>query len=172
VNDYVDGGAESRHAIAQAHTYMTRQWCVFCARVSARICTYAYIHTHTYIHVRVCTCDTSTHQTDTPKSDTHMRTQQVTASMDARILVWDLTLFTLRRTLNAGQNKGVYFLAYIPSQRYLISASFDHHCKVCMCKDQSFKHSYQAHTCVAHRDRFRIGADPHGLLARSHLKNK
>jgi hypothetical protein len=68
-------------------------------------------HTHTHTH-------------------THIHTHQVTASMDARILVWDLSVYALRRTLNAGQNKGVYFLAYIPSQRYLISASFDHHCKV------------------------------------------
>lgn len=54
----------------------------------------------------------------------------VTASMDARIHVWDLGVHTLRRTLNAGHNKGVYTLAYVASQRYLISAGYDHCCKV------------------------------------------
>lgn len=54
----------------------------------------------------------------------------VTASMDARMHVWDLGVHTLRRTLNAGHNKGVYRLAYVASQRYLISAGFDHYCKV------------------------------------------
>lgn len=54
----------------------------------------------------------------------------VTASMDARMHVWDLGVHTLRRTLNAGHNKGVYRLAYVASQRYLISAGFDNYCKV------------------------------------------
>lgn len=53
----------------------------------------------------------------------------VTASLDSRILVWDLALLTVRRDLN-GHHRGVYSLAYIPSQRYLISAGYDHNCKV------------------------------------------
>lgn len=55
---------------------------------------------------------------------------QVTASMDARILVWDLKVHTIHKALKGGHNKGVYSLAYIPSQRYLISAGYDKYCKV------------------------------------------
>ena len=70
----------------------------------------------------------------------------VTASLDARIHIWDLTthsdrdghgrrlnvvsLIPLRLTL-VGHTKGVSVMTYIPSQRYLISASYDRSCLVC-----------------------------------------
>ena len=69
----------------------------------------------------------------------------VTASLDARIQIWDLTthsdhdshgrrrnivsLIPLRMTLR-GHTKGVSLMTYIPSQRYLISASYDRSCLV------------------------------------------
>lgn len=65
----------------------------------------------------------------------------VTASLDSKILVWNIATLVgwksrdlnqelkPRRTLS-GHNKGVYSLAYIPSQRYLVSAGYEQSCKV------------------------------------------
>ena len=53
----------------------------------------------------------------------------ISASMDSKIHVFDIASHKCTRKLH-GHAQGVYMLSYIPSQRYLISAGFDHNCKV------------------------------------------